>query len=682
MRFASRIIFVAAVLLLVLPSWAQQNVAIRDVQFVHPDSLKLPGNRDDSPFINDTVRVVGVAVSGPRSLWIGARWSFILADTAATGEWDFIQIVQHDTLTQTTNVPAVQVGDLIEVTGIVNEFPINNRHSHTQIESTTGFPLQVNFLGAGRPLPQPVELTAGAFASQDSAERYECALITINNARMLNNNSGNGNGQALMEDATGQLLIDDWFLKVHNAIDVGAGGSVENIPQYYPPNGARFNITGYIRDLSGPQAFAIGIEDASSIVNLTNPPTMSGITRNVGAPTSAQTVTVSATITDNGTVTEARIFYSIDNGTTYQEVAMTPGASNVYSGDIPPQANGTFVRYYIRAMDNDGDASTNPGNISESNFFYTVRDSGPTIYDIQFTPFANGNSGYVGLSVTVSGIVSADSSDFSNEFYLQDGRNPWGGIWVRDSILKPKRGDNVTITGKVEERFGNTRMTPLTAMTVNSRGNDLPDPVDVHTGDIRTGAATAESYESMLLRVKNAVVSNALPDAPSNFGEFSIDDGSGEVRVDDRSNEYRGQLDNTYAVGDSILSMVAILDFTFSNFKLQPRTNAEVVLKTTEVNDRGDAPLSYHLEQNYPNPFNPETAIHYQLARAGHVELSIHNLLGQKVRTLVNGLQSVGSHQLTWDGKNDFGATVPSGIYFYKLHSGSFVQVKKMALIR
>jgi len=72
--------------------------------------------------------------------------------------------------------------------------------------------------------------------------------------------------------------------------------------------------------------------------------------------------------------------------------------------------------------------------------------------------------------------------------------------------------------------------------------NPIPAPVVVKTSDIRTGSLTAESYENMFVQVRNAVVTNPFADGASNFGEFSVDDGTGEVRVDDRSNLYRGQV--------------------------------------------------------------------------------------------------------------------------------------------
>ncbi|MFH1336540.1 MAG: T9SS type A sorting domain-containing protein, partial [Candidatus Zixiibacteriota bacterium] len=89
-------------------------------------------------------------------------------------------------------------------------------------------------------------------------------------------------------------------------------------------------------------------------------------------------------------------------------------------------------------------------------------------------------------------------------------------------------------------------------------------------------------------------------------------------------------------------------------------------------------PKAYELFQNSPNPFNPETQIRYDLPATGHVELTVYNILGQKVKVLVNEVQETGHQSVTWDGKDDLGKEVASGIYFYKLQTENFEKTKKM----
>ena len=84
------------------------------------------------------------------------------------------------------------------------------------------------------------------------------------------------------------------------------------------------------------------------------------------------------------------------------------------------------------------------------------------------------------------------------------------------------------------------------------------------------------------------------------------------------------------------------------------------------------------LYQNYPNPFNPVTSINFRLAKSGVVRLVVYDNLGQSVRTLVNGFRPAGNHLVTWDGTDEAGKKVKSGVYYYRLSQGNFQQTKTM----
>ncbi len=97
-------------------------------------------------------------------------------------------------------------------------------------------------------------------------------------------------------------------------------------------------------------------------------------------------------------------------------------------------------------------------------------------------------------------------------------------------------------------------------------------------------------------------------------------------------------------------------------------------------NDDPGLDLSFNLAQNYPNPFNPVTQINFSIPHSEHVELGIYNLKGQKVKTLINDQVEAGSHSVIWQGTDDNGTKVSSGIYFYRLKSSKNMQIKKMIL--
>ena len=91
----------------------------------------------------------------------------------------------------------------------------------------------------------------------------------------------------------------------------------------------------------------------------------------------------------------------------------------------------------------------------------------------------------------------------------------------------------------------------------------------------------------------------------------------------------------------------------------------------------GELPREYELKQNYPNPFNPSTMINYQLQIKNDVELSVYDLLGKKVATLVNQRQQAGYYQVEWDATG-----FASGVYYYRLEAGNFMQIRKMIYLK
>jgi len=93
-------------------------------------------------------------------------------------------------------------------------------------------------------------------------------------------------------------------------------------------------------------------------------------------------------------------------------------------------------------------------------------------------------------------------------------------------------------------------------------------------------------------------------------------------------------------------------------------------------------PTEFTVSQNYPNPFNPTTTISYNLPSSGFVSLTVHDLLGREIATLVSSEQSAGQHSATWNGKNNSGNEMPSGVYLYTVSSGSYTSTMKMLLMK
>jgi len=100
------------------------------------------------------------------------------------------------------------------------------------------------------------------------------------------------------------------------------------------------------------------------------------------------------------------------------------------------------------------------------------------------------------------------------------------------------------------------------------------------------------------------------------------------------------------------------------------------------LNDNIVIPSQYTLHQNYPNPFNPVTTLRYDLPENGHINITIYDMLGRQVRTLISQTQNAGYKSVIWDATNDYGKPVTAGIYIYQIQAVGFIQTKKMVLLK
>ncbi|PKN77606.1 MAG: hypothetical protein CVU48_11075 [Candidatus Cloacimonetes bacterium HGW-Cloacimonetes-1] len=197
-------------------------------------------------------------------------------------------------------------------------------------------------------------------------------------------------------------------------------------------------------------------------------------------------------------------------------------------------------------------------------------------YDIQYTSFPSGDSPFKDQVVTVQALVSGSryytgSSSSSFGFYLTDSvSGPFTGLFVYSNQYQPQVGDLIRITGTIVEYYNLTEMSNITNYQIISSGNALPDPALVSTGSLMS-AVTAEQWEGCLVKVQDVTV-NA---APNNYQEFYITDGSGSCQVDNGF----FNLDHTWQnvlVGTTFLSIVGIVDYNYSIFGLNPRSNSDL----------------------------------------------------------------------------------------------------------
>ena len=98
--------------------------------------------------------------------------------------------------------------------------------------------------------------------------------------------------------------------------------------------------------------------------------------------------------------------------------------------------------------------------------------------------------------------------------------------------------------------------------------------------------------------------------------------------------------------------------------------------------DNDFIPLKYILHQNYPNPFNPITTLQYDLPENGLVNVTVYDMLGRQVKTLINQTQEAGYKSVIWNATNDYGKPVSAGVYLYQIQAGEYISTKKMVLLK
>jgi len=306
------------------------------------------------------------------------------------------------------------------------------------------------------------------------------------------------------------------------------------------------------------------------------------------------------------------------------------------------------------ANDNDPtDESNNPFSIIEPT---TER----TIYEIQYSE--TGPSPLEGLQVITFGIVTA-IYDFG--FFLQDGSGAWNGIFVYEYGSNVNLGDEVNITATVAEYFDKTELIDIEEYSVLSIGNQLPESAFLSTSDV-----SQEAYEGVLVQVENAECISFN----SQYNEWMVDDGSGDVMVNDLLYTY------TPSVGE-FYDIRGVVDFSYGSFRIEPRNSNDIDLSSSILDDI--VSLKYTLN-NYPNPFNPATTISFTISSESHrkTELVIYNLKGQKVKQLKNDQLATGQYSVVWNGTDENGQNVSSGLYFVKLILEDHQLTRKMILMK
>jgi DNA/RNA endonuclease YhcR with UshA esterase domain len=197
------------------------------------------------------------------------------------------------------------------------------------------------------------------------------------------------------------------------------------------------------------------------------------------------------------------------------------------------------------------------------------------IRDIQYTTDPSGNSPLNGQTVTISGVVTGviQVGNYANKlYYIQDGYGAWNGIYCYDRNNTVTMGDSVAVTGVVLEYSGLTEISPVTAFLLLKSNCALPLPVVLPTDSLATGSPAAESYESVLISTGKVRVTATQ----NTYNEWRIASSATSCLVNDGIDSI-SHIGYTPVLNDSLVSVTGILNYNYSDFKIEPRTSKDVV---------------------------------------------------------------------------------------------------------
>ncbi|MBA4311115.1 MAG: hypothetical protein C0417_00645, partial [Chlorobiaceae bacterium] len=617
-------------------------VEVRDIQIVPQDSLALA---ETLPISNttqwklqaadrvrtvstedDTVTVIALVVVPTNVITYTARGkTLLLYDTTTNIQaWGGL-LARSENVDSAEMVAAgyfnLEQGDVILLTGVVQEFPTPQLYSATQLKPLPGF--EITVLGK-KALPTPIRKNVSDFyigipttgnVKFSTGEQYEGMLVELVNLT-CDTRLNTSRGTITMIDASGNQI------STYDCSRYFTFGSLTDHPfgadpvwlETYPAVGQRVDtIRGFITTASGMEGergYRIAPLFYGDVVLGISLPTVTYHRRYPVAVTSNDSVLIQATVRYNQGgfgIRRAVLIKSINNGPWVADTMSLVTSDSTYQAYIiDPEYNpypaGTEVKYYIKGIDTVGNeqilANSDPRfstDTTKGYFFYKVIDGPMKIKDVQYTPYVNGRSPYYGGQVTVSGTITADTTDLmktphfwtgTGVWYVQTGSDPWSGIWVAatDSVFRGyMKGDSISFKAYVSEAGNVTQLYNISDVTLLASGRKVPDPVLLTTGTFGSASTTAEQWEGMLVLFKNLTVNNAAPYF-SDPQIYEVDDGSGPIYVNaDGLNSYSVVAGDTSAgiknkilhTGDIIDTLIGIVFSSANRWDVDPRTNSD-----------------------------------------------------------------------------------------------------------
>ena len=612
---------------------------IDTVQFVNMNKLSASFPNDSSDYVNpffknsiyrDTVRFDGIVLFDPRlyGLSQGRKATVLSADTFGR-PWGGIEIMCEpvgsgrnlaELLNDNKFYDNLKPGTRVRATGVIRTFrgtaPAGTKQGQSQVnmvranvnwdngieildlepKKVTATPINIDSLMTGNAGIGQVQVKA-------SGEKWEGSYVELQNVTVFSRQaSGNRWFWSIADDKGNAIDVGDFSAWFRNDIN---SDSVLPAGRFTPPlPGTRISfVRGVIIEsvIGGQYRFTIAPLLPSDIGPISyTPPTVASRDRTPVIAKSMDSVGVLVKVQQGSArVSNVKLFYAVGySNNTFDSVTLTrntlPNDTMQFFGFIPAQVNGSIVKYFVRPTDANGFFTNSPNATGDFNA-YRVNDAGiASIQDLQFSPYPNNQTIWNNDSITgvdIRGIVTATNmiQQTTNILTVQNGTGTNSAIIVNrragDITGTWRVGDSVSITGfRIRESFGMTTLNSITGSVISS-GNALPAFTTLNIDTIAAISASASRrselapYEGMLLRFDSVFVVNTNADAPSNFGEFVINNDVTKttgLRIDDISTRLPDNFNTNLVTGQFMGKVQGILTLTFSNWKLQPRDSNDL----------------------------------------------------------------------------------------------------------
>lgn len=348
--------------------------------------------------------------------------------------------------------------------------------------------------------------------------------------------------------------------------------------------------------------------------------------------------------------------------------------------------------YHVKLVQEDGDLLwtspiwvNSPGAVPPLPQVLTIRSLRENFSDGVPQSFGWAN-------VRVRGIATAGTHfGESGPGYMQDstgGIGVFGGDFTKSVVVGPPSSFEMEVYGAVSLFNGSLELLPYSVSRVSVKPPVVPQVVT-----LAQLAEDGEIWEGRLVKVLNARITAGSYPPLNASGNLSIEDGGGAfaLRIDSDT-DIDGQATPSQRL--DIIGIVNQFDTTLpytEGYQLLPRRLADITTAANAVAEQNETPREFRLEQNYPNPFASSafTALRFVLPRQANVRLEIFNVMGERVALLQAERYAAGAHAFEWDGRDQFGTAVASGVYFYRLDAEeigvegkSWNAVRKLVVMR